>query len=107
MATIINAAPKTSAPPSYPNPDVSARKSPRAVPSVLEKRMVTQYKTSTLGVVILPTDTEPVEINHKPNVNMSSTKRINEPPTYPPPKDRSATSAIDVPTVVVAPIVAQ
>src|SRR3569832_1607971 len=107
MATMINAAPKTSAPPSYPNPDVSARKSPRAVPSVLEKRMVTQLKTSTLGVVILPTDPEPVEINHKPNVNMSSTKRIYDSLIYPTPKDRSVKSAIVVPTVVVATIVAQ
>ena len=39
-ATIAKTAAKTVAAPSYPNPESSAKKSPRAVPSVFEKRIV-------------------------------------------------------------------
>jgi len=42
-ATMIASTPAiTSAPPSYPRPELSAKKSPRAAPSVFEKRIVIQ-----------------------------------------------------------------
>jgi hypothetical protein len=41
-ATRVNAPAKTSTPPSFPSPESSVIKSPRAVPSVFEKRIAVQ-----------------------------------------------------------------
>jgi hypothetical protein len=45
-------------PPANPRPELSARKSPMAVPNVFEKRIAIQYKNSTLNVSILSTESE-------------------------------------------------
>jgi hypothetical protein len=58
-------------------------------------------------VVTVSTEIEPSERYHRPSTAMRQASSSNDPPTYPMPRERSAKSAMVVPAVVDATIVAQ